>query len=120
MHQDAAGNARPCEQTRRDERKAVDRWAVKAKDTIRRHAVRHGIDKTDLVNVYGWDPARLAHDAKHQYGSGCSYCGLQYQTMGKIIAATANTTSAPAVDPVGCCARSHPDHRPLPRSHHSV
>lgn len=73
---------RPCEQTKRDERKIRDRWAVKARDVIRRHAVRLQVSKEDLVGRYGWDPARLAHDAEFQYGNGCSYCGHQYVAMG--------------------------------------
>jgi hypothetical protein len=35
-----------------------------------------------LIGVYGWDPARLAHDAEHQYGNGCNYCGHRYADMG--------------------------------------
>jgi len=85
MHQASrqAGNVcRPCEQTGRDERKIGDRWAVKARDVIRRHATRLGVSKDDLINVHGWDSARLAHDAEFQYGNGCNYCGHSYQAMG--------------------------------------
>lgn len=32
--------------------------------------------------MYGWDPARIAHDAKHRYGNGCDYCGQAYAGMG--------------------------------------
>jgi hypothetical protein len=49
---------------------------------IRRHAVRFGIPKDDLVARYGWEPKRLAHDAEFQYGNGCNYCGHQYKAMG--------------------------------------
>lgn len=77
---------RACEQTARDERKQRDRWAVKARDVIRRHATRLCIDKNELVNVYGWDTQRLAHDAKHQYTNGCNYCGEQYSRMGNGLA----------------------------------
>jgi 5-methylcytosine-specific restriction endonuclease McrA len=73
---------RPCEQTQRDQRKISNRWAVKARDVIRRHAVRFGIDKNDLVTRYGWEPERLAHDAEFQYGNGCTYCGEKYAEMG--------------------------------------
>lgn len=73
---------RPCEQTARDAKKLNNRWAVKARDVIRRHAARFEISKEDLVERYGWDPKRLAHDAEHQYGNGCNYCGEQYQAMG--------------------------------------
>jgi hypothetical protein len=73
---------RPCEQTGRDDRKRGDRWKVKARDTIRRHAVRLGVDKLDLIGRYGWEPTRLAHDAEFQYGNGCNYCGGEYAVMG--------------------------------------
>jgi hypothetical protein len=50
---------------------------------IRRHADRFGIDKDELITVYGWDPRRLAHDAEHQYTEGCNYCREQYAGMGR-------------------------------------
>lgn len=73
---------RPCEQTARDARKIANRWVVKARDVIRRHALRLGIPKTDLIERYGWDQAQLAHDAEYQYGNGCNYCGHRYGEMG--------------------------------------
>jgi hypothetical protein len=73
---------RACEQTSRDQRKQRDRWAVKARDVIRCHADRLGIDRDELITIYGWDLQRLAHDAEHQYTNGCSYCGEQYDGMG--------------------------------------
>ncbi len=73
---------RPCEQTARDQRKQGNRWRDKARDVIRRHALRLEIPKAELVRRYGWDPARLAHDAEFQYGNGCSYCGHSYEAMG--------------------------------------
>lgn len=73
---------RPCEQTARDQSKIGNRWTVKSRDVIRRHAVRLDVPKDDLVSVYGWDQARLAHDAEHQYGNGCNYCGHAYHDMG--------------------------------------
>lgn len=73
---------RPCEQTARDERKIRNRWAVKARDVVRRHALRLGASKEDLVNLYGWDVAQLSHDAKFQYHNGCNYCGHSYGDMG--------------------------------------
>jgi 5-methylcytosine-specific restriction endonuclease McrA len=76
------GVCRPCEQTRRDRIKKVNRWAVKARDTIRRHAMRLGKTRVELVTRYGWDPDRLAHDAEFQYSNGCNYCGSQYRDMG--------------------------------------
>ncbi len=73
---------RACEYAARDLRKQRNRWAVKARDVIRRHAARLDIDKDLLIAVYGWEPRRLAHDAKHQYAHGCSYCGELYAEMG--------------------------------------
>jgi hypothetical protein len=73
---------RPCEQTRRDEVKASDRWDTKARDTIRRHAERLSIPKDELVGRYGWSASVLSHEAEHSYGNGCSYCGERYLDMG--------------------------------------
>ena len=69
---------RACERTARGQRKQRNPWMVKAHNVIRSHADRLGVDKGVLVDVYGWDPQRLAHDAEHQYAKGCSYCGEQY------------------------------------------
>lgn len=69
-----------CEQTAR--RKQRNPWAVKAQGVIRHHAVRLGIDRDELVTVYGWDPQRLALHAEHQYAGGCNYCGEPYAGMG--------------------------------------
>jgi 5-methylcytosine-specific restriction endonuclease McrA len=66
----------------RDSRKIDNRWAVKARDVIRRHALRLGYSKGDLIDRYGWEPARLAHDAEYQYDNGCNYCGYPYRDMG--------------------------------------
>jgi hypothetical protein len=83
MHQPQRDTiCRPCQQTARDQRKLRNRWAVKARDVIRRHAIRLEITKQDLIDRYGWDPDRLAHDAEFQYGNGCNYCGHQYSEMG--------------------------------------
>jgi hypothetical protein len=73
---------RACEQTARDQRKIVNRWPTKARDTIRRHAVRLGIPKDELIGRFGWDAARLAHDAEFQYRNGCNYCTELYAGMG--------------------------------------
>jgi hypothetical protein len=83
---------RPCEQTGRDNRKRENRWAVKARDTIRRHAIRltearrkaglSPVTKDELIFRYGWQPDRLAHEAEHAYKNGCNYCGGEYAAMG--------------------------------------
>jgi hypothetical protein len=71
----------PCEETAVDQHKQQNRWTVKARDTIRRHAQRLDIDKTKLIEVYGWDPKLLAHDMQHAYKNGCRYCHELYSTM---------------------------------------
>lgn len=73
---------RPCEQTRRDEKKVGNRWHVKARDTIRRHAERFSIPQDRLTGQYGWEASLLAHEAEHAYGNGCSYCNHPYLEMG--------------------------------------
>lgn len=73
---------RACADTARDQRKVANRWAVKARDVVRRHAIRLEISKEDLVERYGWNPGLLAHDAEFQYGNGCNYCAHPYIEMG--------------------------------------
>jgi hypothetical protein len=73
---------RACEQDVRDARKRDNRWATKARSTTKRHADRLGIQRDDMVVVYGWDAKRLAHEAEHAYGNGCGYCGHPYISMG--------------------------------------
>jgi hypothetical protein len=73
---------RACRQTNSDERKGRDRWSVKARDTIRRHAERFHIPKSELISRYGWDPRRLAHDAEFLYEGSCGYCDKAYKPMG--------------------------------------
>lgn len=73
---------RPCEQVAKDGCKGRNRWAAKARDTIRRHGLRLGIPRDELMGRYGWDPERLAHDAEFQYSNGCGYCGHPYGGMG--------------------------------------
>ena len=75
-----------CERAGRAQTRQRHRRALKASGVIRRHAERLGIDKELLVTVYGWEPQRLAHDAEHQYGNRCSYCGEPYAGMGRGLA----------------------------------
>jgi hypothetical protein len=86
------GVCRRCEQTARDNQKRKNRWDVKARDTIRRHATNltkkraarglAPVTKKDLINKYGWDPKVVAHQAEYQYGNGCGYCHDLYASMG--------------------------------------
>src|SRR5262252_2455531 len=59
-----------CEQTARDAQKTTNRWPTKIRDTIRRHAVRLGVDGDVLQTRYGWDFARMMHEAQHAYDNG--------------------------------------------------
>ena len=76
-----------CEQTSRDDRKLEDRWRQKARDTLNRHAdrfIERGLasSRPDFAERFGWDIDRMAHEAEHAYGNGCTYCGHGYLSMG--------------------------------------
>jgi hypothetical protein len=73
-----------CEQTQRDSRKQQSngRWAVKIRDTIRRHAARLNLTVTQLQQEFGWTVDRMMHEAQHAYANGCSYCGASFAAMG--------------------------------------
>lgn len=78
---------RGCRDTERDQKKAKNRFPQKARDTIRRHARRFmaaGVIKAerDLSERFGWDAAKLAHDAEHAYQNGCPYCAAAFKGMG--------------------------------------
>src|SRR5580765_1610283 len=60
-----------CEQTRRDQAKAKDRWPAKIHGTIRRHAARLRVTVTALRQEYGWQFDRMFHEAQHAYDNGC-------------------------------------------------
>lgn len=92
-----ASVCRPCEERERDERKGTDRFAVKANDTRRRHAIRlshprsaNGVvawhdphlTATKLELVYGWAQKQMRHDFEFKYGNGCDYCHQSYAGMG--------------------------------------
>jgi hypothetical protein len=76
-----------CWQLRRDERKYVDRFWIKARTTRRDHAPRlsdhHGrlFTTTILERVYGWELDVMAADAEHAYGGDCSHCHIPYAAM---------------------------------------
>jgi hypothetical protein len=75
-----------CEQTARDTKKRKNRWLVKAQDTLRHHSrkfVERGIVESAsvLVEHFGWDVRRMAHEAEHTYGNGCGYCGEPFSEM---------------------------------------
>lgn len=89
-----------CAQTAR--RKHRNPWVIKAHSVMRNHADRRGIDKDELVAVYGWDPQRLALDAEHQYAGGCNYCGELYAGMGHGLADITLDIQDPTRHPYYC------------------
>lgn len=76
-----------CENTARDNHKQENRWRQKARDTSNRHAdkfIERGLasSRADFAERYGWNVDRMAHEAEHAFGSGCTYCGHRYLSMG--------------------------------------
>jgi hypothetical protein len=71
-----------CEDEARNVPKQCDRWTSKARDTIRRHATRFGMNSADFCRTYRWSVERLAHDLKHGYDNTCPYCRRPYDGMG--------------------------------------
>jgi hypothetical protein len=89
MHPSAKSSRRrtcyPCVRTAKDKRKGENRFTVKAKDTIRRHALSLGISERDLIEKYGWSPERMARDMARAYADGlglCDECEEPYSGMG--------------------------------------
>ena len=71
-----------CEQTARDVEKSRDRWASKARDSIRRHAAKYEIDVGTFVDRFGWETEVVRHGFEHAYTNGCPYCHRPYAGMG--------------------------------------
>ncbi len=71
----------PCLQTDRDARKARDRFADKARSTIRLHARRFGMASKDFSARYGWNVKDIAHQMRHDFENGCKYCLRPYASM---------------------------------------
>lgn len=69
-----------CEQTERDKKKA-DRWLIKARDTVRRHAQHDKLTAREFTSRFGWDVKRVAHILEHAYGNTCEYCRELYSLM---------------------------------------
>jgi hypothetical protein len=70
-----------CEQEARDARKQANRWVVKARDTIRRHARKYGLSVSEFSNRYAWTAQRIAHDFQHAFDNTCPYCWRRYIDM---------------------------------------
>ena len=72
----------PCEQTARDEGKRLDPFTVKARSTIRRHAMRYKLSPEEFIRRFGWHPPRVAHLLRHAFENTCEYCRQPYSSMG--------------------------------------
>ncbi len=75
-----------CEQTTGDEKKRENRWIVKARGTIRRHAAKYiklgyASSIEDFSSKFGWKIEKIAHDLQHAYDNQCR-CGESYKDMG--------------------------------------
>ena len=70
-----------CELTARTEEKEQNRWRVKARDSIRRHAAKYHLDPAEFGQRYRWSLDQIEHDLKHAYENGCSYCKKPYKGM---------------------------------------
>jgi hypothetical protein len=92
----------PCIRTAKDKRKGENRWVVKAKDTLRRHALSLGISVEDLTGKYGWNPDRMARDMARVYADGlglCDECEQPYGVMGHGFADLTLDICRPGDDP---------------------
>jgi hypothetical protein len=74
-------SCRGCEQTERDRRKAVDPFVVKARSTIRHHAIKYDFSAAEFIQRFGWDPPRVAHLFRHAFDNTCEYCRKPYSGM---------------------------------------
>lgn len=76
------GRCLACDQDAVDESKQRDRWSIKARDTIRRHAQKYRMTPGVFSDTYGWDVERVAHILRHASVNTCCYCRGPYHTMG--------------------------------------
>lgn len=63
-----------CIQTANDARKHETRYVIKAKEAIRSHAKRRGMDRYDFERAYDWQPECIAEDLELAGKGRCSYC----------------------------------------------
>lgn len=70
-----------CEQEARDAVKERDRWKIKARDTLRRHARKYKLSPAEFGTRYAWTVERIAHDLKHAFENTCCYCWKPYAEM---------------------------------------
>lgn len=72
-----------CKQTARDAKKQSPegRWAVKVRDTIRRHARALNRTPKELDVYFGWSMNRMVRDAQLAYARGCAYCERAFVSL---------------------------------------
>lgn len=82
-----------CQQEKRDAAKQDNRWLIKARDTLGRHARKYNakhetkFTAKEFSRKFFWVPERIAHDLKHASENTCSYCWRPYTEMPAGIAA---------------------------------
>jgi hypothetical protein len=69
------GTCRMCQQTFRDEKKALDRFPTKVQWSRQSHARRLHRPAAELRQVYGWTDERMMHDVRQAWWTGCLTCG---------------------------------------------
>ena len=75
-----------CEHRRRDKIKQRNRWLVKAQNSLNHHAKKFIQSKIissrqELIDRFGWDCHRIAHDMAHAYANSCEGCNKPYAGM---------------------------------------
>src|SRR5262245_27476478 len=71
----------PCMVAARTEVKRINRFVIKARNTIKHHAQKLGISAVDMADRYLWSVDRVAHDMEHAWQNGCNDCGDLFQKM---------------------------------------
>ena len=70
-----------CSLLRQERKKWENRFYDKARGAVRRHAKNLGIAVKELIETYGWDPKKMAHDIQHTFDNWCPYCGYPFAEM---------------------------------------
>lgn len=117
---------RLCEITARTNEKLVDRWKVKARSSLNRHAdksIKSGVvrSRDEFASRFGWDVERMARDAEHAFAHECSYCHSAYSEMAHGPADVTFDISDPDEDPIYetnvtiCCVTCNREKAKTPR-----
>jgi len=70
-----------CEVTARTQAKEVNRFATKARNTIKHHGKKLGLTPAEMADRFLWTVDRIAHDMEHAWQNGCNDCGDLFQKM---------------------------------------